>query len=227
MKRSRIVLLTLLIGAIVIWEVGRFSGMLGLFTVPSSSNEPNIKTNSHIWVTNLIRPERLDFMCFKGLDPLTGESEVRVHRLCALEGDLVEIKDGKLFVNKVNIDSALELNQIYKVHISELRKLDDPVREKIEEVIVFGGNRDSILITTSHKFIITHQIKANKYVISADSTDEYILKVWKQKWNRDQFGPVRVPDHCYFVLGDNRCNSMDSRYLGFIPNSNFVGTVLR
>lgn len=227
MIRPQIVLLTLLIGAIVIWEVGRFSGMLGLYTVPSGSDEPNIKTNSHIWVTNLIRPERLDFMCYKVLDTITGASEVRVHRLCATEGDLVEIKDGKLFVNKVNIDSALELYQIFKVHQSELRKLDGPMREKIEELIVFGGNMDSSLINSSQKFLSAHHLSASKYETPADSADEYIFKVWKQKWNRDQFGPVRVPDHCYFVLGDNRCNSMDSRYLGFIPNGNFVGTVLR
>ena len=227
MKGPQIVLLTLLVGAIVIWEVGRFSGMLGLYTVSSSSNEPNIKTNSHIWVTNLIRPERLDFMCYKVLDTITGSSEVRVHRLCATEGDLVEIKDGRLFVNKINIDSALELYQIFNVHQAELRKLDGPVREKIEELIVFGANRDSSLINSSQKFLSAHHVSASKYETPADSTDDYILKVWKQKWNRDQFGPVRVPDHCYFVLGDNRCNSLDSRYLGFIPNGNFVGTLLK
>ncbi len=37
------------------------------------------------------------------------------------------------------------------------------------------------------------------------------------------FGPVRVPDGEYLVLGDNRDNSEDSRYIGFIPRNTIYG----
>ncbi|HKE41006.1 MAG TPA: signal peptidase I [Casimicrobiaceae bacterium] len=37
------------------------------------------------------------------------------------------------------------------------------------------------------------------------------------------FGPVKVPQDYYLVLGDNRDNSADSRVYGFIPRQEIVG----
>jgi len=41
------------------------------------------------------------------------------------------------------------------------------------------------------------------------------------------FGPVTVPAGMYFMLGDNRDNSADSRYIGFVPRRNIVGRATR
>lgn len=37
------------------------------------------------------------------------------------------------------------------------------------------------------------------------------------------YGPVKIPADCFFVLGDNRRRSKDSRFLGPIPLSDFYG----
>jgi signal peptidase I len=51
------------------------------------------------------------------------------------------------------------------------------------------------------------------------------------KWSEDIAAFTRnnelvVPEDCYFVLGDNRDSSLDSRYWGFVPAENVVGRPL-
>ena len=47
------------------------------------------------------------------------------------------------------------------------------------------------------------------------------------RWVPATYGPIVIPDGMYFVLGDNRDNSADSRYIGFVPRRDIIGRATR
>lgn len=63
-----------------------------------------------------------------------------------------------------------------------------------------------------------------RYEVERLGTMQHLIRLslYRPGEARD-FGPVMVPAGQYLLLGDNRDNSLDSRYLGFFPRQEIVG----
>jgi signal peptidase I len=80
---------------------------------------------------------------------------------------------------------------------------------------------------TTEQLKVLNQLKIPyKRYSDFDKHNDEITAQFHQPWTPGNFGPVRVPDDHYFVLGDNRYNAMDSRFIGFIPKKDVTGVVL-
>ena len=87
----------------------------------------------------------------------------------------------------------------------------DPKKDFIKRVIGVVGD----LVECRDKQLYVNQKRINHdYGVY---TDPHIIPGNIRP--RDNFGPIRVPDHSLFVMGDNRDESFDSRFWGFVDLS--------
>ena len=99
---------------------------------------------------------------------------------------------------------------------------DEPERDFIKRVIGLPGDTVEL---RNKKVLLNGQPIDEPYVhflepASAGDAEVTSFDV------RERYGPVRVPDGQYFVMGDNRDNSQDSRYWGFLPRGHIKGRAL-
>jgi signal peptidase I len=213
----------ILLGALgLLWTVARITNTLHYYSSPSTANEPAIMYGERFLASSLVKPKRFDFICYKATLPMMGEQTV-THRLCGLPGDKIEIRNGVLFINGENLDSRLSLMHNYHLSTEEYFKLKDIL--KIDDYWVVYTSPNSVELPLSDDFIRTNHIQATRKVLMTYK-DEDISKLFAGNFNQDKLGPIFVPEGKYFVLGDNRHNAQDSRYLGFVDESKFVATVL-
>jgi signal peptidase I len=220
MKKYQIILLIAFGALITLWTVGRVTNAFQYMKTPTSSNKPTFKPGAHFFISNLITPKRLDFICYETNNPETGGHEVWMHRLCGMPGDTLLIKDGDLFINGKNQDLSLNLNKEYIVHFKLVADMD------FEEDEAIRLSDDSLLVTLetiNHKDLIK---QAKKY-LGREDAEPAIQKIYHQPWTANNFGPYVVPADAYFVMGDNRNRSQDSRYLGPVKMNKIVATVIR
>jgi signal peptidase I len=60
------------------------------------------------------------------------------------------------------------------------------------------------------------------YVNDVPMKDDFVPEEFK---SHDDYAPTRIPDGYYFVMGDHRNNSSDSRHWGMVPKKYIIGKV--
>ncbi len=122
-------------------------------------------------------------------------------------------------VNGTSMDPTLENGDIMILNkigyrITKIKRFD----------IVVIKYKDELLI----KRVIGLPGEKIKYVnntlyVNGKKLDEEFDKTYTYNFSLKEIGSTTVPDDSYFVLGDNREVSKDSRSIGFIDRENIVG----
>ncbi len=91
----------------------------------------------------------------------------------------------------------------------------DEEKDFIKRVIGIPGDT----IEVKNKRVLLNGVEQGEPYINHEKNNN-ILSAMP---GRDNFGPVTVPENAYFVMGDNRDHSLDSRFWGFVDFSKIKG----
>lgn len=100
-----------------------------------------------------------------------------------------------------------------------------PKRMLVKRVVALEN--DILQIQNGKVLVNGHYVQEAPGIIPNDSLTNhwYVIHGADKGWTQGNYGPVKIPEHYFFVLGDNRSNSLDSRFYGFVPEENVIGRV--
>lgn len=148
-----------------------------------------------------------------------------------------------LLVNKLAYGSELPftshrlpaMEQPRRGDVIVFRPPKDPQTYYIKRVVGVPGDtlamRDGVLLVDGLKQVEPYVVHTDPGGDLADDDFRwqraYIVRpatnAASERPSRNNWGPLVVPVSSYFVLGDNRDNSSDSRYWGFVPATSIKG----
>ncbi|MBN2060753.1 MAG: signal peptidase I [Deltaproteobacteria bacterium] len=148
-----------------------------------------------------------------------------------------------LLVNKFIYGIKIPIIDRYLIEFKEPQRGDivvfkwpkDERKDFIKRIIGVGGDTVEIrrdVLYVNNKKVESEYIEeyrdqeirfAQKYEEELGGVRHYILD---EIIRYDNFGPVTVPEGQIFVMGDNRDNSQDSRYWGFVSVNKIKGKAL-
>lgn len=159
-----------------------------------------------------------------------------------LEGDVV-------LVNRLAYDVKLPLTDVIVAHLADPRRGDivtftSPKEDKrlIKRVIGLPGDRiemrNEVLYINgkaadySASELLQEPLDNGGTIAAMRVTESFDQNKRRVQLlagvpSRNTFGPLVVPEGQYLMLGDNRDNSADSRYFGFVPRHLLIGQAKR
>jgi signal peptidase I len=146
-------------------------------------------------IFNISDPKRGDIMVFR-FPPNPSQNYIK--RIIGLPGDEIS------YVNKVLTINGKTLSKTPQKDYSDIDTM--AISKQFEEII---GDKKHLLLNEENR--PAYISDASDFPNSAQC--QYTIEGVRCK----------VPAGHYFMMGDNRDNSLDSRYWGFVPEANIVG----
>jgi signal peptidase I len=140
-----------------------------------------------------------------------------------------KIPTGSMETNLLIGDHLLVNKFVYGMHSGFLSKLLPYKEPKRGDVIVFKYPNNTEVAYVKRLIgmpgDVVQMIGHTVYINGKPLKEDYTRYISPDSVNAS-YGPYRVPQNQYFAMGDNRDNSLDSRFWGFVPREYLLGKAL-